>query len=83
MMVYVLQNFAVHLHDNDKSGDLHFIPFDGTIDWKKIITELKHCHYHGPITLELCYQNEYLEMSVNDFHKKGYETGEKLSEMFG
>ena len=26
--------FAVHLHDNDKSDDLHLIPFDGTLDWQ-------------------------------------------------
>lgn len=74
--------FAVHLHDNDKSGDLHLIPFDGTIDWQKIIAELKHCNYNGPITLELCYRYEYLKMNIDDFYKKGYETGQKLSDMF-
>ena len=73
--------FAVHLHDNDKIDDLHQIPFDGTIDWKKIIEELKICHYDGPITMELCYRNEYLEMSIEDFYKKGYEAGERLREM--
>ena len=29
--------FAVHLHDNDKSDDLHLLPFDGTIDWEKLM----------------------------------------------
>ena len=29
--------FAVHLHDNDKSDDLHLLPFDGTIDWNYVI----------------------------------------------
>lgn len=74
--------FAVHLHDNDKSDDLHLIPFDGTIDWKKIIKELKSCNYNGPITLELCYRDRYLEMGIDSFYKKGYEVGEKLKEMF-
>lgn len=74
--------FAVHLHDNDKSGDLHLIPFDGTIDWQKIIAELKQCHYDGPITLELCYRYEYLKMNIDDFYKKGYEIGEKLLEIW-
>ncbi len=74
--------FAIHLHDNDKSDDLHLLPFEGTIDWKKIITELKLCNYDGPVTMELCYRNKYLEMSLNDFYKKGYETGVKLREMF-
>lgn len=75
--------FAVHLHDNDKSDDLHQIPCDGTIDWKKIIGELKSCHYDGPVTMELCYRNEYLEMGIEDFYKRGYKAGEKLQEMFG
>ena len=74
--------FAVHLHDNDKIDDLHLIPFDGTIDWKKIIKELKNCNYNGPITMESCYRNGYLEMSIDDFYKKAYEKGEKLEEMF-
>lgn len=74
--------FAIHLHDNDKSDDLHLIPFDGTIDWIKIIKELKCCNYKGPITMELCYRHKYLEMSIDDFYKKGYVIGEKIKEMF-
>lgn len=74
--------FAVHLHDNDKSDDLHLIPFDGTNDWKKIIKELKRCNYNGPITMEPCYRYEYLEMGIDNFYKKGYEIGEKLKAMF-
>lgn len=73
---------AVHLHDNDQSDDQHLIPFDGTIDWEKIIKELKRCNYNGPITMELCYRYEYLEMGIENFYKKGYEIGEKLKEMF-
>lgn len=56
--------FAVHLHDNDKSDDLHLLPFDGTV------------------TLELCYRYEYLNMSLDDFYKKGYDVGIKLAEKF-
>lgn len=73
---------AVHLHDNDKSADLHLLPFDGTIDWDCIVKELKDNNYNGPITLELCYRYEYLSLSPLEFYKKGYEIGEKLAEMF-
>ena len=58
------------------------MPFDGTIDWNKIITELKSCNYNGPITLELCYRYGYLDMSIDSFYKKAYEIGEKLKDMF-
>ena len=74
--------FAVHLHDNDKSGDLHLIPFDGTLNWESVVKNLKDRNYNGPITMELCYRYEYLEMGIENFYKKGYEVGEKLKEMF-
>ena len=74
--------FAVHLHDNDKSDDLHLLPFDGTIDWKDVIKKLKECNYNGPVTLELCYRYDYLNMSLEDFYKKGYTIGIRLAEMF-
>lgn len=43
---------------------------------------IKKCNYSGPITMELCYRYDYLDMSIEDFYKKGYETGVKLKEMF-
>ena len=56
--------FAVHLHDNDQMDDLHLLPFDGTIDWEDSITKLKKANYTGPITLELCYRYQYLNMTL-------------------
>ena len=32
--------------------------------------------------LELCYRYEYLNMSLDDFYKKGYDVGIKLAEKF-
>lgn len=58
------------------------MPFDGTIDWKQVIIKLKECNYNGPITMELCYRYDYLNMPLDDFYKKGYDTGIKLAEMF-
>lgn len=74
--------FAVHLHDNDKSDDLHLIPFEGTINWTEVISKLKECNYNGPITLELCYRYDYLKMSLDKFYKKGYEVGKTIAEIF-
>ncbi len=74
--------FAVHLHDNDKSADLHLLPFDGTINWEYVINKLKECNYNGPITMELCYRHDYFNMSLDSFYKKSYEVGKKLQEMF-
>jgi sugar phosphate isomerase/epimerase len=74
--------FAVHLHDNDKTDDLHLVPFDGTINWDNVVEKLKDANYNGPITLELCYRYDYLKMSLDDFYKKAYETAEKIADMF-
>lgn len=74
--------FAVHLHDNDGTDDQHLLPYDGTINWESIIKKLKDANYTGPITLELCYRNEYLKISAEEFYAKGYEIGKKLSKIF-
>ncbi len=71
--------FCVHLHDNDGTADQHLFPFDGTLDWKDTLSKLKSCGYHGPITMELCYRNEYEKMSMEAFYQKGYEIGQKLA----
>lgn len=73
--------FAVHLHDNDKSDDLHLLPFDGTIDWNYVFNKLKECNYTGYITMEICYSNDYQNMSLDDFYKTGYERGLQLSKI--
>ena len=73
--------FAVHLHDNDKSDDLHLLPFDGTIDWRYVMNKLKECNYNGPITMELCYRYDYQKMSLEEFYKVGYERGIRLLEI--
>ncbi len=74
--------FAVHLHDNDKSDDLHLIPFDGTLDWDDLVKKLKDSNYSGPITMEQCYRYQYLETGIDNFMKKSYEVGKKLQKMF-
>lgn len=74
--------FAVHFHDNDKSDDLHLLPFDGTLDWENVIQKLKKANYNGPVTLELCYRYDYLSESLDDFYKEGLNRGIKLVEMF-
>ena len=73
--------FAVHLHDNDKSDDLHLHPFDGTIDWDDVILKLKECNYEGPITLESCYRYDYLKLELSEFYEEGYKVAKKLANM--
>lgn len=71
--------FAVHLHDNDKSGDLHLLPFDGTINWQNVIDNLKKANYSGPIILESCYQNNYTNMTISDFYKLSFTKAKQIN----
>lgn len=74
--------FAIHLHDNDQSSDQHLLPFDGTLDWDDTISKLKDSNYEGPVTLEIHYRNDYLNMTLDEFYEKGYEIGLKIKDMF-
>ena len=71
--------FAVHLHDNDKSDDMHLLPFDGTIDWNNFIDKLKQANYNGPITLESCYKNDYLKESVTEFYEESFKRAKQIN----
>lgn len=44
---------AMHLHDNNRWGDNHSIPFAYNIDFEPIIQALKKINYQGDITLEV------------------------------
>jgi len=43
---------ALHIHDNDRLGDLHLLPFEGKLNWDNIAQALKDIDYEGDFTLE-------------------------------
>lgn len=43
---------ATHLHDNFGINDDHNLPFDGNINWKNVVKQLKYCNYKGAVNLE-------------------------------
>lgn len=44
---------ATHLHDNHRKKDEHLLPFDGDIDWTKVLEAFEAVQYSGSLTLEL------------------------------
>ena len=44
---------STHVHDNDKSKDLHLWPGQGTIDWKASVELLRSAPQRPPLLLEL------------------------------
>lgn len=44
---------ALHLHDNDGSGDQHLPPFYGSIDWKRVVSDVRRSAYPRIFSFEL------------------------------
>lgn len=49
---YADRLMALHLHDNNGSGDQHRLPFDGDVDWESFARILPQTSYRGILTLE-------------------------------
>ena len=74
---------ALHINDNIGDGDIHILPFDGTVDWNAKMQKLKKCKEVGYLALEAGYcwdhpksaayrklsAKEYLELA----HRKAVE----------
>lgn len=69
---------CLHVHDNDRSGDKHNIPFTGTTDWEDFAAALKEIGYDGVLSLEtdVSYTfrlpeslKEYFEIGIADMAK--------------
>lgn len=43
---------ATHIHDNDGVRDQHLLPYQGTIDWTRLVGALKEIQYSGDFTYE-------------------------------
>lgn len=44
---------ATHIADNHQTGDEHFAPFNGTIDWKDVMKALKEVNYQEDFSFEI------------------------------
>lgn len=66
-----------HLHDNfgASAPDLHYLPFDGNIDWENTVRRLSAVGYGGTLNLELAclHSEDYRRMSFDAFVSLAYE----------
>ncbi|MCL2512960.1 MAG: sugar phosphate isomerase/epimerase [Oscillospiraceae bacterium] len=70
---------ALHLHDNDGSGDRHRLPFDGSIDWPTLMRQIEELGYKGPTTLEM--GGEYPDLTAEEFLGIAFERAKKLDDL--
>lgn len=73
---------ALHIHDNDKVGDSHQIPFSMKIDWAPVAKALKEINYVGYLTLEADrYLRDYNKDNVFEGLCELAKSARKLEEM--
>jgi sugar phosphate isomerase/epimerase len=78
---------TTHVHDNDgffdvldRETDLHLLPFDGNIDYQKVIDKMDHYGYKGSLVLET-WANRRPELSGEEFLALCYERLSRLANM--
>lgn len=73
---------ALHIHDNDKHGDSHQIPFSMQIDFNEIAKALKEINYQGELTLEADrYLEAYNKDNIFEGIKKLAESARRLEKL--
>ncbi len=71
---------VTHLHDNDGTGDQHRPPFDGTLDWERLIRIIADSPYRKPLTLEVGMGRSGISDEAT-FLRHCLAVGQKLEEM--
>ena len=81
---------CVHLHDNfgiqepeQEDTDLHYLPFDGKIDYKDMMDRLRKVGFEGTLMLEVFNHTkpEYMEYTEEEFLKIAHERICKIAEL--
>ncbi len=83
---------ALHLHDNDGSGDQHRAPFTGTVDWERMVRMIVDSSYvNRPASFELSMrgspyfepelENEQKEETVRAYLSDAYTRCARIAEM--
>ncbi len=87
-----------HLNDNlgqrgkEPTGidDLHFLPFDGTIDWKENIARLQRCPHQAILNFELKIVSQssapedliYSDLSLKEYLTRAAERARQIAKMY-
>ena len=86
--------FAVHLQDNlmdwtspEIDRDRHLLPFDGKVDFEKVMRDIARTNYDGVVMLEVNRNHDtelnlYKDTSPTEFLREAKRRGERLAEMF-
>lgn len=80
LSMYGSRLMALHLHDNGGTHSMHQLPFDGNIDWPKVMSDISKTHYSGATALEPM-NWDYSDLPVDEFLSKAFKQAKKLKEL--
>ncbi len=71
---------AVHLHDNDGTGDQHRIVGDGTVDWPRLAALLAASPYRKPLSFESNLGSYPKGADEREHLRRAFEAGSRLAQ---
>ncbi len=75
---------ALHVHDNHcvHDEDEHMIPYDGTIDFDRVTTEIAKANYGKSLMLEtMARRNQaYIDMGADEFYRRASIAARRLAD---
>lgn len=73
---------CLHVHDNDKNKDRHWIPFRGVINYQDVAHALNKINYQGILMSEICLPKEVnTEQKRLEYWKENYRAMKKIQGM--
>ena len=78
---HVHDNFGRDRRDFSCDPDIHLLPFDGNIDYQKVINKLDEYEYEGSIMLEVFNHRQYSEWSKEKFVHEAFLRAKKINDM--
>lgn len=85
LSLYGEQLICTHIHDNYKRRwkDMHILPFDGKINYKKAAQSLKATGFSGSLMLEVFAENHrrYNRLTPQEFLQKAYFSIKKFDDL--
>jgi sugar phosphate isomerase/epimerase len=71
---------AIHLHDDNGIQTQHKLPFDGTINWLKVMNGLASIDYKGALAIEGM-NWAYKDLSAREYLQEAFNRAKKLDKL--
>lgn len=84
MPLFADKLICTHIHDNDciYDHDQHRIPFDASIDFDRVSSELRASDFSGTLMLEVAGSSSfYQDISAEEYYKRAYAAACRLRDM--